>query len=38
MNILKQGRYGQYLYNDKDAYVGRSIHEYGEYGQHEADL
>lgn len=36
--MVKQGRYGLYLYNENDAYVGRSIHEYGEYGQHEADL
>jgi len=35
---LKNGRYGLYLFNELDAYVGRSIDVYGEYGQHEADF
>ena len=37
-NRLARGRYGYILYNKNDTYVGRSIEQYGEYGEAEAGL
>ena len=35
-NGLIRGRYGYLLYNKNDSYVGKSVEQYGEYGQFEA--
>ena len=37
-NRLARGRYGYILYNKNDTYVGRSVEQYGEYGETEASL
>jgi FkbM family methyltransferase len=37
-NVLVNGRDAYYLANENDAYVGRSLIEYGEYGQEEFEL
>lgn len=37
-NKLVRGRYGYFLANENDIYVGRSLIKYGEYSQDEADL
>jgi FkbM family methyltransferase len=37
-NILVETRHGPMLCNRHDIYIGRSLIEYGEYGQDEADL
>jgi FkbM family methyltransferase len=37
-NRVRESRYGLMLYNVNDAYVGRSLDEYGEYGEGEAAL
>lgn len=37
-NRLKQCRHGMMLYNIHDAYVGRSLDQYGEFSEGEADL
>jgi FkbM family methyltransferase len=37
-NTLVKGRDAFYLANENDSYVGRSLIEYGEYGQEEFDL
>jgi len=38
MNKLVDARYGQFIYPDKDMYVGRSLEKYGEYSYFEATL
>lgn len=37
-NALIKGRYGYYLYNKNDIYVGRAIDKYGEFSEGEAKL
>lgn len=37
-NRLKQCRHGRMLYNVNDAYIGRSLDQYGEFSQGEVDL
>jgi FkbM family methyltransferase len=37
-NRVKECRYGMMVYNVNDAYIGRSLHEYGEFSQGEVDL
>lgn len=37
-NKTASGRYGTYVYNAADLYVGKSIEYYGEWAQHELDL
>ncbi|HEV3121452.1 MAG TPA: FkbM family methyltransferase [Isosphaeraceae bacterium] len=37
-NRVKQCRHGLFVYNINDAYVGRSLDQYGEFSQKEADL
>ena len=34
-NRLVKGRYGYFLYNDNDIYVGRALRDYGEYSEFE---
>ena len=36
-NIIKECRHGPMIYNRHDQYVGRSLHEYGEYNEEESD-
>ena len=38
MNVLKECRYGLMLYNKNDAYIGKSLQDYGEYSEEEVDL
>lgn len=37
-NRLKQCRHGMMLYNARDAYIGRSLEEYGEFSEGEIDV
>lgn len=38
MNVIQKSRYGLVLYNPRDAYIGKSLAEYGEFSPEEAEL
>lgn len=38
INCIKKTRYGYFVYNKNDKYIGRAIDLYGEYSQHEIEL
>jgi FkbM family methyltransferase len=38
MNVIQKSRYGVFLYNPRDAYIGKSLAEYGEFSKEESDL
>lgn len=38
MNVIQKSRHGLMLYNPRDAYIGKSIAEYGEFSKEESDL
>ena len=38
MNVIQKSRHGIVLYNPRDAYIGKSFAEYGEFSKEESDL
>jgi hypothetical protein len=38
MNLLKKCRYGLFIYNTKDIWVGRSLEKYGEFSEAEVQV
>jgi FkbM family methyltransferase len=38
MNVLKNCRHGLMLYNTNDVYIGRSLNDYGEFSEEEAEI
>jgi FkbM family methyltransferase len=38
MNVIQKSRHGIVLYNPRDAYIGKSLAEYGEFSKEESDL
>lgn len=38
INKVSEGRYGRYIYNAQDTYIGRAIEEYGEWAEDELEL
>lgn len=38
INKVSEGKYGSYIYNAQDTYIGKAIEEYGEWAEDELDL